>query len=76
MSTIFDTQGAGSDPRLFPARRRGYRIVDLDARLIERWLPDDERPEILDRELRWLPDGAADPLMIDLGSYFTRVLGP
>ena len=53
-----------------------YWIVDLDARLIERWRPDDQRPEILDRELRWLPEGAADPLVIDLESYFTRVLGP
>jgi Uma2 family endonuclease len=53
-----------------------YWIVDLDARLIERWRPDDQRPEILDRELRWLPEGAADPLVIDLVSYFARVLGP
>ena len=53
-----------------------YWIVDLDARLIERWRPDDQRPEILDRELRWLPEGAEDRLVIDLESYFTRVLGP
>lgn len=28
-------------------------IVDLDARLIERWRQGDERPEIVERELRW-----------------------
>lgn len=33
-----------------------YWIVDLDARLVERWRPGDERPEILDRALDWRPD--------------------
>ncbi|MBI4501778.1 MAG: Uma2 family endonuclease [Gemmatimonadetes bacterium] len=36
-----------------------YWIVDLDARLIERWRPDDARPEIIDQIMRWeLPGGA------------------
>ncbi len=30
-----------------------YWIVDLDARLIERWLPSDERPEIVTEELHF-----------------------
>ena len=30
-----------------------YWIVDIDARLIERWRPEDERPEIVDGELHW-----------------------
>jgi hypothetical protein len=30
-----------------------YWIVDLDARLIERWTPADERPEILRERLAW-----------------------
>ena len=30
-----------------------YWIVDIDARLIERWRPGDERPEIVDDALRW-----------------------
>jgi Uma2 family endonuclease len=35
-----------------------YWIVDLDARLIERWRPGDERPEIVDDMMRWeLPGG-------------------
>lgn len=29
-----------------------YWIVDVDARLIERWRPGDKRPEIMDGELR------------------------
>jgi Uma2 family endonuclease len=40
-----------------------YWIVDLDARLIERWRPDDARPEIIDMTLAWsLPGGAAGEL--------------
>ncbi len=52
-----------------------YWIVDADARLIERWRPDDERPEILVERLAWQPDVAHDPLEIDLGAYFAEVCG-
>lgn len=47
-----------------------YWIVDVDARLIERWRPDDVRPEIIVGELAWQPDPAAPALAIDLDSYF------
>ncbi len=30
-----------------------YWIVDIDARLIERWRQGDERPQIVDGELQW-----------------------
>ena len=33
-----------------------YWIVDVDARLVERWRPDDERGELLTEELLWQPD--------------------
>ena len=36
-----------------------YWIVDLDARLIERWHPDDARPEIRDETLAWMLAGGA-----------------
>lgn len=40
-----------------------YWIEDLDARLIERWRPEDTRPEIADESLEWLlPTGAAGRL--------------
>jgi len=52
-----------------------YWIVDLDARLCERWRPGDERPEILRREIDWQPAGAADSLVIELPPFFTRVTG-
>ena len=34
-----------------------YWVVDPDARLIERWTPNDLRPEILDELLEWRLDG-------------------
>ena len=52
-----------------------YWIVDVDARLIERWRPEDERPEILAEQLEWRPDPAHPPLTIDLPAYFRDVTG-
>ena len=43
-----------------------YWIVDLDARLVERWRPSDERPEIVIGKLQWRPDGAATDLLLPL----------
>lgn len=52
-----------------------YWIVDLDARLVERWRPGDARPEVLRDVLTWQPVGAAEPLTLDLRAYFKRVMG-
>lgn len=52
-----------------------YWIVDLDARVIERWRPEDERPEILTQRIDWQPDPAHPPLTIELERYFAEVLG-
>ena len=43
-----------------------YWIVDLDARLIERWAPADERPELLIETLAWHPVGATTPFVMDI----------
>ncbi|MEJ7812321.1 MAG: Uma2 family endonuclease [Gemmatimonadaceae bacterium] len=58
--------------RRFFARARvpEYWIVDLDARVVERWRPDDERAEVLDERLAWHPEGAPDALDLDLPSLF------
>jgi Uma2 family endonuclease len=53
-----------------------YWIVDLDSRLVERWLPGDDRPSIHAEQLAWQPVGASAPFVIDLEPYFTEVLGP
>lgn len=50
-----------------------YWIVDLDSRLVERWRPEDKRPEILTERLEWQPAGAGAPLTIDLPALFADV---
>ena len=51
-----------------------YWIVDLDARLIERWRPMDERPEILAATLHWTPRAGGPALDLDLPALLSRVL--
>lgn len=51
-----------------------YWIVDIDASCIERWRPDDERPEVVHETLAWHPDPAAPPLVIDLAALFRDAL--
>ena len=57
------------------ARIPEYWVVDLDARVIERWRPDDDRPEILAERITWLPEGTVEPLTIDLPPLFARIHG-
>lgn len=52
-----------------------YWIVDADARLVERWRPEDERPEILTERLEWHPDPSRPPLVIAVTELFNNVLG-
>jgi len=52
-----------------------YWIVDLDARLVERWRPSDERPEIVTDILRWDPGTGMTPVAIGLPELFRQVLG-
>jgi len=62
--------------RLYQARAvPEYWIVDLDARLIERWKPDQERPEVLADMLAWQPTPGNPALELDLPLYFADVLG-
>jgi Uma2 family endonuclease len=50
-----------------------YWIVDLDARLIERWRPDDVRPEVAEAQLEWMPPGFDRPFVLDVADLFARV---
>src|ERR1051326_1940110 len=52
-----------------------YWVVDLDARVVERWRPADDRPEILDERLTWQPSPEHPPLEIDLPALFREVWG-
>jgi Uma2 family endonuclease len=51
-----------------------YWIVDVEARLIERWRPTDERPEVLTETLAWRPDPNAPALEIDLPQLFAEIV--
>ncbi len=47
-----------------------YWIVDGDAGVVERWRPEDDRPEIITERLEWRPDSSAPPLVIHLPILF------
>jgi hypothetical protein len=50
-----------------------YWVVDLDAKLVERWRPADERPEILDQVMRWEPVPNQPALEINLVELFEEI---
>jgi Uma2 family endonuclease len=52
-----------------------YWIVDLEARLVERWRPGDARPEILTDVLEWIPEEGLEPLRIELPQFFAQATG-
>lgn len=52
-----------------------YWIVSCDGRVVERWRPEDERPEVLTATLSWQPFEGRAPLEIDLVRLFARVHG-
>ena len=49
-----------------------YWVVDLDARVVERWRPAQETSELTRDRLEWAPNGRA-PLVIDLPALFERI---
>jgi Uma2 family endonuclease len=49
-----------------------YWVVDVDARIVERWRPQDTKPEMLTERLAWHPLGAPEPLVVDLIALFAR----
>lgn len=52
-----------------------YWIVDPDARLIERWRPNEERPDVITDRLRWTPDANVAACELDVAEYFADVWG-
>jgi Uma2 family endonuclease len=50
-----------------------YWVVDVDARVIERWTPGRETPRIEHTAMEWHPAGAAVSLTIDLATLFDRI---
>jgi len=52
-----------------------YWIVDPDARVVERWRPQDERPEVASEILEWRPVVESLPLLLDLPPLFAGAWG-
>jgi Uma2 family endonuclease len=52
-----------------------YWIVDLDARVVERWLPADTRPEVINDTLEWATSPASATCEVNLPRFFPEVLG-
>ena len=50
-----------------------YWVIDLDARLVERWAPSDVRAELITQTLNWRPAGATTSFELDLPSYFAEI---
>jgi Uma2 family endonuclease len=74
LSPTTATRDRGAKRRIYQsAGVAEYWIVDLDARLIERWRPGDTRPEIQDGHIAWRV-GDLPELTIDLAALFARVL--
>ena len=61
-----------------PEKRRKYQeagvpeywILDIDARLVERWTPGEDRPDVSADVLVWHPNTHIEPLRIELDEVF------
>jgi Uma2 family endonuclease len=63
-------------------KRRRYQragielwIVDLEARLLERWMPEAEQPLVQLEHVFWQPVDTAPPFTLDLPAVFVDALG-
>ena len=61
---IYQSEGVGE-----------YWITDLDARLVERWRPASDRPEVLIEALEWQPVADAATLRMALPAFFAVIHG-
>jgi len=57
---------------LFQQHMSEYWVVDVDARVVERWRPRDVTPEVATERLTWHPAGAPKPLVVDLVALFAH----
>jgi Uma2 family endonuclease len=52
-----------------------YWVVDVDARVIERWRPDVLTPEPARNAFAWQPAGARTPLEVNVAAFFAKIWG-
>jgi Uma2 family endonuclease len=57
---------------LYQQRVSEYWVVDVDARVLERWRPGDIHPEFATRQITWHPAGAPMPLVVDAVALFAQ----
>lgn len=50
-----------------------YWVVDIDARVVERWTPEREGPDVLRTVLEWHPAGESEALTIELAQLFDTI---
>jgi hypothetical protein len=50
-----------------------YWVVDGDAETFEVWRPGEDRAAPLDRSITWQPEGAPEPVVIDLREFFAEI---
>ncbi len=51
-----------------------YWVVDLEARVIERWLHGEHRPLVESGRMEWRPDAVHEPMALELDDWFGSVL--
>jgi len=66
---------ASAQASVVSAQRAEYWIVDLDARLIERWLAGESRAECIDSMLELAPKGATRHFVLGVPAYFRSIYG-
>lgn len=59
---------------LFQRNAVEYWVVDLDARVIERWMPDSVEPEICAERITWRAPGASSAMSMDIVALMGRIL--
>jgi Uma2 family endonuclease len=61
-------------PRYQEERVEELWLIDPESELVERWKPDDQRPEVLAETLVWRPAGAEASVSIDLVALFAGAM--
>jgi Uma2 family endonuclease len=78
---IVETLSPGSSRHDRVTKRRAFQrngvpaywVVDGDAETFEIWHPDDERAELADETIVWLPPGAVNTFELDVRAFFASV---
>ena len=61
--------------QVYPAGGVGeYWIFNIEQRSVTRFIGADDRGEVLTNRLEWHPEGAAEPFVVDLPSFFDDAL--